>query len=257
MGYDVVKYLEVSDCSKIFSTNNNDLKILEDINLSIDRGEFVCLLGPSGCGKTTFLRMMAGFEDISSGLIRCNGEKITKPQMKYAYIFQDFNQFFPWKTVRQNIEYPFQINKRRKKKEIEEQVDKLLILIELKKSADCYPHTLSGGMKQRIALARALAMQPEILLMDEPFSALDAQMREKLQNELLKIWKEFRLTIVFVTHSIAEAILLATKIVVLNGNPRNGNPGKIVKIIDCKENHPKTPADAGYSELWNLLREIP
>jgi len=111
-------------------------------------------------------------------------------------------------------------------------------------------------MKQRVALARALAMQPEILFMDEPFSALDAQMREKLQNELIKIWKEFKLTIVFVTHSISEAILLATKIVVLNGNPKNGYPGKIVENITIDKNHPKTPTDVGYSELWKLLCEL-
>ena len=249
-------YFDVSNCSKKFINNNNELIVLEDIDLSIDKGEFVCLLGSSGSGKTTLLRMMAGFESVTSGSIQCNREKIVKPQMKYAYIFQDFNQYFPWKTVRQNIEYPFTINKSDNREEMDKKVDGLLKLIELKNSADCYPHTLSGGMKQRVAIARALAMQPQVLFMDEPFSALDAKMREKLQNELLKIWKEFKLTIVFVTHSIAEAILLATKIVVLNGNPKDGNPGKIVKIIDCKENHPKTPADAGYSELWNLLREI-
>jgi NitT/TauT family transport system ATP-binding protein len=242
-------YFEVNGCSKFF-TNNKEVKILEDINLSIDKGEFVCLIGASGCGKTTLLRMMAGFENITSGSIQCNGEKITKPQMEYVYIFQDFNQNLPWKTVRKNIEYPFTINKRGDKKEIGKKVDELLNLIELNESADCYPHTLSGGMKQRVAIARALAMQPKVLFMDEPFSALDAKMREKLQNELIKIWKEYKLTVVFVTHSIAEAIYLATKIVVLNGNPQNGNPGKIVRIINCKENHPKTPADVGYSELW-------
>ena len=251
-----MRYFEVSGCSKHFTNNNIRMKVLEDINLSIDKGEFVCLLGSSGCGKTTLLRMMAGIESVTSGSIQCNGEKISKPQMKYAYIFQDFNQYFPWKTIRKNIEYPFTINKRGNRKAIGEKVDELLNLIELNGSANCYPHTLSGGMKQRVAIARALAMQPKVLFMDEPFSALDTKMREKLQSELLKIWKEFELTIVFVTHSIAEAILLATKIVVLNGNPKNGNPGRIVKIIDSEENHPKTPADAGYFELWNLLREI-
>ena len=215
----------------------------------------MCLLGPSGCGKTTLLRMMAGFEQTSSGTIHCNGEKVKIPKMKYACVFQDFNQYFPWKTVKQNIEYPLRITKRTNRTDITREVDKLLNLIELSNSADTYPHLLSGGMKQRVALARALAMQPEVIFMDEPFSALDAQMREKLQNELLKIWKELKLTIVFVTHSISEAILLATKIVVLNGNPKNGIPAKIIECIKRDENHPKTPADKGYSELWALLYE--
>jgi len=249
MGNRSVNYLDINCVSKTFLNNGKKIKVLDNIIMSADKGDFISIVGQSGCGKTTFLRIIARFESVTSGEVICNGEKISKPKMKYAYIFQDFNQLLPWKTVKQNIIYPLEI-KKYDKEEIDNKINDLLCLVELKDSKDDYPHTLSGGMKQRVAIARALAMNPEILFMDEPFSALDAQTREKLNEELLDIWRRLNLTIIFVTHNLDEAIFLSNKIVILSGKP-----GKIINIIKNNVEGQKMPSDNGYTELWSLLHD--
>lgn len=241
--------ININSVSKVFSNKGKEIKVLDNINISISKGDFISIVGQSGCGKTTLLRMMTGFENVTSGEVICNGVKIIKPQMKYAYIFQDFNQLLPWKTVKQNIIYPLEI-KNYSKEEIDKKSKELLGLVELLEFADFYPHTLSGGMKQRVAIARALAMNPEILFMDEPFSALDAQVREKLNKELLSIWEKLKMTIVFVTHNLDEAIFLSNKIVVIGGKP-----GRIISIIENNVEGQKLPNNKGYTELWSLLYE--
>ena len=250
MGHDTINYLSINNVSKTFPIKNGELKVLDELNMSVSKGDLVCIVGQSGCGKTTLLRMMAGFEEVTSGEITCNGMKIDKPKMKYAYIFQDFNQLLPWKTVKQNIIYPLEIVNYGSKEERKNKIYELLDLVELKEYADFYPHTLSGGMKQRVAIARALAMNPEVLYMDEPFSALDAQNREKLNKELYNIWKKFKITIIHVTHNIDEAIFLSNKIVILSGKP-----GRIINIINNNVEGQRLPNDKGYSELWSLLYE--
>lgn len=244
------EYLEINNVSKVFTNNNDNLKVLDNISISIDRGEFVCIVGQSGCGKTTLLRIMAGFEKPSNGDIICIGENINKPQMKYAYIFQDFNQLLPWKTLKQNIMYPLILNKYGTKAECDVKAREYLELVDLVEFENYYPHKLSGGMKQLGAIARALSMQSELIFMDEPFSSLDAGTREKIHNELLSIWKNQNLTIVFITHDIAEAIRLSTRVIVLGGKPAT-----VIHDIENKVSGEKLPSDQGYLELWGILHE--
>ena len=237
-----MKYIEVKNLSKEFIVNKEKVKILEEINFNIDKGEFVCIIGPSGCGKTTLLRIMSGFEKATDGEIICDG--------KSAFIFQDFNQLLPWKTVKQNISYPLSLNKNLSAKEKNEKTNELLEMIGLSNFTNYFPHKISGGMKQRIAIARALAMNSSILFMDEPLSSLDPLTREELHKEILKIWRELKLTIVFVTHDINEAIRLSNRIFVLNGSP-----AKIVKTVKNNVWGDRTLTDKGYSELWAQLHK--
>jgi len=250
MGYVEMKYIEVRNLTKEFVVDKQKVKIIEEINFDIGKGEFICIIGSSGCGKTTLLRIMSGFEKTTDGEIICDGEKVKSPKTKWAFIFQDFNQLFPWKTVKQNIRYPLSLNKKISRKERNVKVNELLQMIGLKSFANYYPHKLSGGMKQRVVIARALAMNSNILFMDEPFSALDPQTRDKLHKELLKIWKEINLTIIFVTHNISEAIRLADKIIVLGGIP-----ARIIKIVKNDVQGNRTPTDTGYLELWDKLHK--
>jgi len=246
-----MKHLHIDNVSKSFTIDNKKNKVLNNLNFEISKGEFICVVGASGCGKTTLLRILGGFEKPTKGDVICNNEKISKPKMKYAYVFQDFNQLLPWKTVKQNIIYPLILSNSYTKKECEAKADEYLNLIDLKEYENYYPYALSGGMKQRVAIARALAMQPEVLFMDEPFSSVDNQTREKLHEELLNVWKELGLTIVFVTHNIEEAIRLSTRIVVLGNKPAN-----IIETFNNNVSGKKSPADNGYSKLWNDLHKI-
>lgn len=243
-------YFEVSNVSKSFQNGTKKLKVLDNINISINKGEFVCIIGKSGCGKTTLLRILGGFEKATTGKVICNNEKIEKPKVKVAYVFQDLNQLLPWKTVKENVIYPLTFNKDYRVKEYEIIANEYLYLVGLKDFADYYPHTLSGGMKQRVAIARALVMQPEVLLMDEPFSSVDTGTREKLHEELLYIWKKLNLTIIFVTHNIEETIHLSTRVIALGGRPAS-----ILKDVTNTVSGRKTPADKGFSELWKSLHE--
>lgn len=250
----MAKYLEIKNISKTFISHKKSLIALEKINFSVNKGDFVCIVGKSGCGKTTLLRIMAGLEHATSGKVICNEKKVISPNKKNIFIFQDFNQLFPRKTVKQNILYPIQLNNietfKKNYKIFEEKAKQYLHLVELEDFEDYYPHKLSGGMRQRVAIARALATEPEIIYMDEPFSSLDAQTREKLQNSLLSIWKKLKITIVFITHNIDEAIKLSNKIVVLGKKPT-----KVVDVIKNNVTGKREPIDIEYLELWNELHK--
>lgn len=216
--------LSIKSLYKKFEVGNKVVDALDNINLDIQTGEFVCLLGASGCGKSTLLRIMAGFEVPTKGTVEMFGVPITGPGQSRGMVFQDYG-LFPWLTVRDNI--AFGLRKRHlAKKYIEETVDHFINMVNLEKFSNYFPAQLSGGMKQRVSIARVLANECDILLMDEPFGALDALTREHLQYELLDIWHKTNLTIVFVTHSVEEAVFLADRVVVMSSGP-----GKVAEDI--------------------------
>jgi NitT/TauT family transport system ATP-binding protein len=210
-------FLDIRDVSKTFSIGEEKVEALRAANLQIDKGEFVCLIGASGCGKSTLLRIIAGFEMPSAGAVSVLGAKIEGPGSDRGMVFQDY-ALFPWMTVRNNIAFgPRQKNL--SSSEIKGTTEKYLEMVGLTQFADRFPYQLSGGMKQRVAIARVLANEASILLMDEPFGALDALTREQLQDELLEIWARTQVTIIFVTHSVEEATMLADRVVVMTAGP--------------------------------------
>ncbi len=211
------QFLTISDVTKTFQIGADAVQALRGVNLRIDKGEFVCLIGASGCGKSTLLRIIAGFEQPTSGTVSLYENVITGPGSDRGMVFQDY-ALFPWMTVRENISFgPRQ--KGLAKKYIDEISSEYLHMVGLEKFADRFPHQLSGGMKQRVAIARVLANECEVLLMDEPFGALDALTRESLQQELLEIWARTKVTVIFVTHSVEEAVLLSGRVVVMTAGP--------------------------------------
>jgi len=231
---------------KRFSVGANTVEALRDANLSIDKGEFVCLIGASGCGKSTLLRIVAGFEEPTTGSVAAQGKPITGPGSDRGMVFQDY-ALFPWMTVRQNIGFgPRQ--RELPRKEIEEIADEFVKLVGLERFANRYPHQLSGGMKQRVAIARVLANNASVLLMDEPFGAIDALTREQLQRELLQIWRRTGVTIIFVTHSVEEAVLLADRVLVMSAGP-----GRIEN--DIAINLPR-PRDVSSPEFNTVRRDV-
>ncbi len=210
-------FLAISGVTKRFAVGDEEIEALGRIDLTIDKGQFACLIGASGCGKSTLLRIIAGFEEPTSGGISVHGNAITGPGSDRGMVFQDY-ALFPWMTVRENISFgPRQ--RSLLKKEINAIADKYIKLVGLERFADRFPSQLSGGMKQRVAIARVLANDANILLMDEPFGALDALTREQLQHELLQIWARTGVTVIFVTHSVEEAVLLADRVVVMTVGP--------------------------------------
>lgn len=219
-------FISVEGVSKTYELKDESSSFaLEKVNLSVEEGKFICLLGPSGCGKTTLLNMIAGFDKPSTGAIKINGNDVSQPSIDRIAIFQNFG-LLPWRTVIKNVELGLESKgfDEKKRREIAEEYLKLVGLSDYKKH---HPNQLSGGMQQRIAIARALAVDPEILLMDEPFGSLDAMTRMTMQNEIERIWQEKKKTIIFVTHDIEEAVFLADSIVVMTAGP-----GKVKKIID-------------------------
>lgn len=235
--------------SKLFGAGRERVTALQDVSLTIGDGEFICLLGPSGCGKTTLLNMLAGFEAPSGGRLHAFGIPIQAPGADRTMMFQDY-ALFPWLTVAQNIEYGL----RRKgcEKSDRARIAKHYIkLIDLVGFEHKYPRQLSGGMRQRVALARALAVQPRVLLMDEPFAALDSFTRERMQDELVRVWQAERKAVVFVTHSIDEAIKLADRIVVMS--PR---PGRISSIIDIEDSRPRDLDSPRNIQIAKQIRDI-
>ncbi len=240
--------LRISNLTKTFENNDKLNNVLDNVDLSIDEREFLCVLGPSGCGKTTLLRCIAGFEEYDGSII-VNGNETKHPGTDRIMVFQDFNQLFPWKTVQKNVEYPLKVNGIRDKKQLERLCIEALRKVKLEEFKDYYPFQLSGGMKQRVAIAKALALKSKIILMDEPFAALDAMTRRDLQNELLRIAREELSTFVFVTHNIQEAIILGTRIIVLQKG------GKIILDQMNGLEKPVTPASPHYGEFWQQLRD--
>ena len=209
--------LTINRVSKRFDVKGGSVEALRDINLTINKGEFVCLIGASGCGKSTLLRIIAGFETASAGAVEMYGAPIAGPGPERGMVFQEF-ALFPWLTVKQNIGFgPRQ--SRLPKQKLEAVAARYTDMVGLTRFADYYPSQLSGGMKQRVAIARVLANDAAILLMDEPFGALDALTREQMQQELLEIWVRTKVTIVFVTHSVEEATLLSDRVIVMTAGP--------------------------------------
>jgi ABC-type nitrate/sulfonate/bicarbonate transport system ATPase subunit len=209
--------LAIAAVSKRFAVGDGEIEALARIDLSVAPGQLVCLIGASGCGKSTLLRVIAGFEEPTTGRVSVRGKPITRPGRDRGMVFQDY-ALFPWMNVRDNIAFgPRQ--RRVAKQEIDATTDEYLRLVGLERFAARYPSQLSGGMKQRVAIARVLANDPDILLMDEPFGALDALTREQLQRELLQIWTRTGVTILFVTHSVEEAVLLGDRVLVMSAGP--------------------------------------
>lgn len=209
--------LDLRHVGKVYELNDQRIEALRDANLVVQKGEFVCLIGASGCGKSTLLRIVAGFEPPSAGEALMWSKPIAGPAPDRGMVFQDYG-LFPWLSVRQNIGFG-PASRGLPKAELRAVVDRFVDMVGLTRFADAYPHQLSGGMKQRVAIARVLANDAEMVLMDEPFGALDAMTRERLQDELLDIWQRTNLTVLFVTHSIEEAIFLADRVVVMEPGP--------------------------------------
>jgi NitT/TauT family transport system ATP-binding protein len=231
-------YVAVERVSKTYRHNGAEFRALNDVSLKIERGEFICLLGPSGCGKSTLLNLLAGFERPTSGSVSIDGEEIQAPSPRHVTIFQHHN-LLPWRTVQKNVELGLESGKM-SGQERKEKAARYLDLVGLRGFAKNHPHQLSGGMRQRVAFAAALAVDPEIIFMDEPFGALDALTRIEMQDEILKLQKKQGATIVFVTHDIEEAVFLADKVVVMTPNP-----GKIKSVIPVNigESRDRTGSD--------------
>ncbi|MBA8819945.1 NitT/TauT family transport system ATP-binding protein [Ochrobactrum sp. P6BSIII] len=225
---DAQTVIDIKDLSLVFETNDGPVHALSNINLAIQRGEFVSFIGPSGCGKTTLMRVVADLEQPTSGSVTVNGKTPANARLdrSYGYVFQAA-ALFPWRTIEDNIGLPLEIMGY-SRAERQERIEKNLALVNLTGFGKKFPWQLSGGMQQRASIARALSFDPDMLLMDEPFGALDEIVRDHLNEQLLKLWAATRKTVIFVTHSIPEAVFLSTKIVVMS--PR---PGRIHEIIDC------------------------
>ena len=237
--------IELDGVYKAYPNAKGDVAriVLKNISLKIEENEFVCIVGSSGCGKTTMLNLMAGFEKPNLGKLYYRGEEITQTSPERAVVFQEFS-LFPWMNVHKNVEFSIDREKY-SKEERAEIAEKYIKLVGLSDFADHRPTNLSGGMKQRVAIARTLAMQPDVLLMDEPFSALDEQTRKKLDDEILDIWKKDKRTVVFITHNINEALQLATRVIMLSTCPgevvaewriededRDPNSQRMIKLKD-------------------------
>ena len=211
-------HIQIRDVSLTYDTPAGRVAGVDGVSFDIEQSEFVCLVGPSGCGKTTLLNIIAGFLRPSGGEIRIGGAPITGHGMDRGIVFQDFAQLFPWRTALGNVSFGLEM-KGIAKAEREEIARRQLKLVKLEKFVKSYPHHLSGGMQQRVAIARALAYNPAVLLMDEPFAALDALTRDDMQRLLADVWRETRKTVVYVTHNVAEAVYLADRVVVMTPHP--------------------------------------
>lgn len=246
--------VHVKDLNMVFVSDRLDREVvaLDNINLSVESGEFICLLGPSGCGKTTLLNLIGGFLQATSGAVTVDGKAVSGPGPDRGMVFQEYG-IFPWFTVAQNIAFGPRM-RGASKTEQQDIVRHYVDLVHLKGFEEHYPGELSGGMKQRVSIARSLANGPDMLLMDEPFGALDAMTRETMQEELLRIWEMDKKTCVFVTHSIAEAVYLADRIVILSAHP-----GRIKEIVEIKMERLRDRSSEEYFELYRhvdtILRE--
>ncbi|HYH38300.1 MAG TPA: ABC transporter ATP-binding protein [Azospirillum sp.] len=220
--------LDVSGVTLQYKTRQHLVTATYRVDFQVFEAERFVLLGPSGCGKSSLLKAVGGFLEPVEGIIRLNGQAVKGPGPERMMVFQEFDQLPPWKTVKQNVMFPLLASGKLCRREAEEKALDCIAKVNLAKFADAYPHMLSGGMKQRVAIARAMAMEPDILLMDEPFAALDALTRRKMQEELLQLWDDVRFTVLFVTHSIEEALIVGTRILVLSPHP-----GQAKAEINC------------------------
>ncbi|WP_018924188.1 ABC transporter ATP-binding protein [Salsuginibacillus kocurii] len=228
--------------------NENSFTVFKDIDLNVEAGEFVSLLGPSGCGKSTLLNIVAGLEQATAGKVSAGGEPITEPGPDRGVVFQEA-ALMPWLSVLDNVRFGLKKQKLSAEEEME-RAEYFLKLVHLSKFMQSFPHELSGGMKQRVAIARALALDPDVLLMDEPFGALDEQTRTMLHQEVQYIWEETRKTILFVTHNIRESILLSDRIVLMGTRP-----GRIVETFDVDLERPRKPSDPAFIELEEAINK--
>jgi NitT/TauT family transport system ATP-binding protein len=240
--------LEVRDLTQIFPVNQSFLKVLEDIRITAGTGELICILGPSGCGKSTLLKVLSGFLEPSAGEVRLNGSPVSRPGPDRCVVFQE-DALFPWLTVSENIAFGLK-GKVRDRRSVQREVDRFLFLVGLTPYRDFLPREISGGMKQRVALARVLILQPRVLLMDEPFASLDAQAREEMQNLLLSLWEQLSHTILFVTHDVMEAVTLADRILVMDKNP-----GRIRADISVALKRPRQPDASEFTGFCRMLHE--
>jgi NitT/TauT family transport system ATP-binding protein len=242
-------YLRVDNLSKRFSAHGRSA--FERISFSVAKGDFVALIGPSGCGKSTLLHIAAGLSAPSGGNVRLKNEPVTRPRPDMMFVFQQYNKsIFPWKTVLDNVMLGIKYQPGIDRSTIEDICRRQLEQVGLAQYADYYPYQLSGGMQQRVAIARALARRPELLLMDEPFSALDAMMRVELQDLLLKLWHDLGLTILFVTHDLDEALYLAQRVIVLSASP-----GTVADVVDVPLPYPRNQVKTRSQPIYLELRE--
>ncbi|MBI3455219.1 MAG: ABC transporter ATP-binding protein [Candidatus Rokubacteria bacterium] len=225
-GVAVTELLRVRDVTIAYPTEHRLFTAVEDVSFSVGEGEKFILLGPSGCGKSTLLKSIAGFLPPARGSIELEGRSVTRPGPDRVVVFQEFDQLLPWKTVLGNVTYPLRVARKLSGPAARAEAMRFIAMVGLERFTDSYPHQLSGGMKQRVAIARSLGLDPRMLLMDEPFASLDALTRRKMQEELLGIWEATRKTILFVTHSIPEAVLLGDRILVLSPGP-----GRVRRVL--------------------------
>ena len=241
--------LDIQSLSKTFETSEGAYTALKDVSFKTHRREFVCVLGPSGCGKSTLIRILAGLDEPTSGQALLNGQPIDGPSPDRGMVFQGYT-LFPWLNVKQNVMFGLNVSGHGGA-EAESDALQWIELVGLAKFANAYPNQLSGGMKQRVAIARALANRPSILLMDEPFGALDAQTRAQMQSYLLQIWRNVNVTILFITHDLDEAIYLADRILVLKANP-----GEVNEVIEVPVPRPRSPEQFIDSEFLATKKRL-
>ena len=238
--------LLVSSLGKRFASNGSPVPVLDDINFDVTGAEFVCIAGKSGCGKSTLLKILAGFMQPSSGELFIDGRAVSGPGPDRCFVFQE-DALFPWLTVGENIGFGLK-QQGIPDRQIHEKVDRFLDLVGLREYESYLPREISGGMKQRVALARVLILNPGVLLMDEPFASLDAQTRHEMQRLLLRLWKEFRHTILFVTHDLTEALMLADRILVMDNQP-----GRIKEIVTVDLPRPRKRDNSDFTRLYRKL----
>ena len=247
-------YLKLKNISKSFATEKGSRSALKDISLQIKENEFLTILGPSGCGKSTLLKIIAGFIKADSGQIFKNKIQLKEAGLDRIMLFQDFEQLFPWQKVIDNVIFAVKSASKNKKlklskAQMREKALKYLTEVKLQDYQEYYPHQLSGGMKQRVALARTLAAEGEIMLMDEPFGSVDSQTRQELQQLLVQLWQEEDRTVIFVTHDIREAVFLSERIVLMKNEP-----GEIIEVQENRLPHPRNRSSRGFNQLFQKLQ---
>src|SRR6476660_2377150 len=247
----MMPHIEVADVSLTYDTPSGQVPGVDGVSLDIEASEFLCIVGPSGCGKSTLLNIIAGFLTPTAGEIRIGGKPVNGHGLDRGVVFQDFAQLFPWRTALGNVTFGLEM-KGVPKNEREEIARNQLRLVKLEKFYDSYPHHLSGGMQQRVAIARALAYNPSVLLMDEPFSALEALTRDDMQRLLAEVWRETRKTVIYVTHNVAEAVYLADRVIVMSPHP-----GTVKAEIKIALPRPRDPLSAEFVDMQKeLLRHL-
>jgi ABC-type nitrate/sulfonate/bicarbonate transport system ATPase subunit len=243
--------VELAGVGKKYGSGERVTEALRGVDLVMPEGEFVCLIGASGCGKSTLLRIVAGFEHATSGSVKVRGKPVARPGPDRGVVFQDYG-LFPWLTVAGNVAYgPRQ--RGLPSAEVSAIVDRFVRTVGLDRFRDRYPHQLSGGMQQRVAIARVLANDPAVMLMDEPFGALDSLTRQNLQEELIRVWQDLHPTVMLVTHSVEEAVFLSDRVVVMGGGPTHCVPGHITKILSVDLAHPRDVTSPAFNDLKREL----